>query len=279
MPQFEKASFRWLALQGDILSISVLSESGYGDTIIAAVQFKRTPFGAWVNYICSSIKRADAEAFGKKEPFFPRGTPFRGMGLALTLLHSVQLLQCCNGHAPTLFIRVKVGLQLYAYLLSLGFSVSQMHSKNLDEFAFTAFQAEMQPITTPGFHWQKDPDYVVLECKKNVCYSTEQQWKPTIFHSADYHHKNKPGGLSTWPDDYVLFYFPFETNGKFIDQCARGLSMLGSPLLYFQNQLGLATSTNLDLLRTIITGAKFKSMEAVHVGNSQAYLTEEHVQF
>jgi hypothetical protein len=279
MTSIEKTKFRNLFLLGDSLSVTVFNESGSDDTLVAAVQFKRTPFGAWINYICTTEKKAYQNAFGNKVDLLPNGTPFRNMGLALTLLRAIQLLQCCNGHAPTLFIRLKDGFQIYGYLLSLGFYVSQAPGRCHDEYAFTALQNGMNPITTPGFNWRMEPGFVVLECKKIVSYSPEQQWKPTIFHSFEYRNKSRTGGLSTWPDDYVLFYFPFETNGMFIDQCARGLSMLGSPFLYFQNQNRLASTKNQDLLRTIITGSKFKSMESVYTGNSQEFLTEEHIQF
>jgi hypothetical protein len=77
---FERGNYRQLALQGDSLSVTVFNESGTDDTLIAAVQFKRTTFGAWINYICTTAKAADQSAFGKKVPFISNGLPFSEHG-------------------------------------------------------------------------------------------------------------------------------------------------------------------------------------------------------
>ena len=38
----------------------------------------------------------------------------------------------------------------------------------------------------------------------------------------------------------VLFYYPFEVNGSYIDQSASGLFLLGPPIFYHRNPKGLS---------------------------------------
>jgi hypothetical protein len=74
--------------------------------------------------------------------------------------------------------------------------------------------------------------------------------------------------------DYTLFQFPIRTDGKFIDQCARGLSILGLPNFYFQDQSQLVESKMLS----VINGAKFHDIEGLIPGASKSFFKDEHIQ-
>jgi hypothetical protein len=124
----ESERFRALCIRGESLSITVLSENGLTDTIIASVQFKRTIHGAWINYLSTSCKGAGAGPFGVRSEFLPVDTPFRGMGLSFTLLRSVQALLCFNGQPPALFVRAKIGTSLFEYFQKRGFKVASSHT-------------------------------------------------------------------------------------------------------------------------------------------------------
>ena len=48
------------------------------------------------------------------------------MGLSFALLRAVQLLQCCHGWIPSLFIQVKMDTNLSRYLRRLGFTIVKL---------------------------------------------------------------------------------------------------------------------------------------------------------
>jgi hypothetical protein len=70
--------------------------------------------------------------------------------------------------------------------------------------------------------------------------------------------------------DYTLFQFPIRTDGKFIDQCARGLSILGLPTFYFQDQSQLVESKTL----AVINGSKFRDIEGQIPGASRSFFKD-----
>jgi hypothetical protein len=50
----QKSQFREQCINGDTLSFTVLSKNGKEDTVIAAIQYKQSDVGAWVNYFATS---------------------------------------------------------------------------------------------------------------------------------------------------------------------------------------------------------------------------------
>jgi hypothetical protein len=106
---------------------------------------------------------------------------------------------------------------------------------------------------------------LVFECTSVVFWSGTCRWKRKIFDSFRYHHTLALNALCAWPMDYTLFQFPICTDRKLIDQCARGLSILGLPNFYFQDQLQLVESKTL----AVINGSKFRDIEGQIPGASR----------
>jgi hypothetical protein len=73
---------------------------------------------------------------------------------------------------------------------------------------------------------------------------------------------------------YTLCQFPIRTDRKFIDQCARGLSILGLPNFYFQDQSQLVESKTL----AAINGSKFCGIEGQIPGASKSFFKDKHIQ-
>jgi hypothetical protein len=92
--------------------------------------------------------------------------------------------------------------------------------------------------------------------------------------SFRYHHALALNVLCAWPMDFTLFQFPIRTDGKFIDQCARGLSILGLPNFYFQDQSQLVESKTL----AVINGSKFCDIEGQIPGASRSFFKDKHIQ-
>jgi hypothetical protein len=87
--------------------------------------------------------------------FLTEGTPFRGMGMAFTLLRAVQLLACCDKGVPNLYIQAKP--DLYIYLQAIGFS------EELSE-EYHKFETDSQPEISTGYLWRVTEGMVLMEC-------------------------------------------------------------------------------------------------------------------
>jgi hypothetical protein len=120
-----------------------------------------------------------------------------------------------------------------------------------------------------------------MQCIDVVSWNEEKKWKSEIFDSWKYHHTQSKNNKSTWPNAYHVCNLPVAVDGLFLDQCARGLTMLGMPFFYCQNNhllVGLdVCKASLDL--AVIKGQMLKSLETTTLGNSLAFLTESVIQF
>jgi hypothetical protein len=128
-----------------------------------------------------------------------------------------------------------------------------------------AFMAQVNPKSSLGFVWREGEDFTLMECKSIVTYQSTPRWIPEIFESHHFHHSAGSTGLSTWPKDYHIVQFLFCTDGKFIDRCARGLSMLGQPFFYCQDQSRLLGEVNTYCQQNgaVIDGAKLCDIEHI----------------
>ena len=288
--QEEREKFRDTCMQGDTLSVTVLNETGKEDTIIAAVQFQRSAFGAWINFLATTNKNSSPAMFGIKGGFLPANTIFRGTGIAFTLLRAVQLLQCSYGFSPSLFIQVKLETHLARYLMKLGFAIVKRPGlpPDIEDVAiiapgFERWEEEYLPQATSGngIVWRKDEGFVVLEISKVVAWSKALEWTRSLCDSDKYHHTKGSTGLSTYPRTFTLCNTPFATDGKFLDQSARGLTMLGAPFFYCadQERLAGASYTAKHFQRASIDGVKYATLESAELGGSTHYLTDDHIQF
>ena len=184
--------------------------------------------------------------WGTKGGFLPENTPFRGIGLAFSLLRAVQLLACCYGSRPSLYVQVRLDTALAVYLRGIGFNIVRMTGLHaaiadlaVDSPGYAEFKEKCPPDATDGIVWRNGEGLVVLECTEVVRWSRQQSWKPELFESYRYHHSAGQTGLSTFPQDCTLFHYPIATDGLFQDQCARGLSFLGLPFFYCHDQTQL----------------------------------------
>jgi hypothetical protein len=119
-------------------------------------------------------------------------------------------------------------MYLANYSKKIGFCMVKTASKTTPTDTIVAssfyetFLATNTPARMPGYLWRSSTDFVTMECLKIFSWENSPGWLPEIFGSYIYHHTNHSTGLSiSWPQDYGLFQFPFCTNGKFIDQCAK----------------------------------------------------------
>jgi hypothetical protein len=233
----QKSHFHNKCTKGESLSFTVMSESGKEDTGIAAVQFKRTEFGSWINYLGTTAKLVSKAVFGVRGIFLDEGMSFRNIGLCFTILRSVQLLQCCSGFAPNLFIQVVNNTQLEGFLKEIGFQPvpgTGLLETVASGFKFEAFMKRFKPQEQDGFVWRDN--CTILECASIVAWQGTRGWNREIYDSHRYHHSSfTKNGRSLRPKSYKMFKFPINTDGQFVDQCARGLSILGIPTFYFQD--------------------------------------------
>jgi hypothetical protein len=167
--------------------------------------------------------------------------------------------------------------------LSIGFKFVTQPSEvasRADEFQYFALMAQVNPKNSPGFVWRNGGDLMLLECKSIVTYQNTPGWIPEIFKSHHFHHLSGSTGLSTWPNESHIVQFLFCTDGKFIDQCACGLSMLGQPFFYFQDQSRLIGNKNTycQQNKAVIDGAKLCAIEHTTAGKATAFFTNPHIQ-
>ena len=227
----------------------------------------------------------EASVYGSKKYFLPAGTHFRGMGLSLLLLRVVQMYQACCGGPPNLFIQLKVSSHLYTYLNNRGFKevlkydeTHDTESNNLT-LAFEAFQEEIDMDRDRGCVLREAREgYVTLGLMK-VAYlnNNDGRWRCPVINSwENYYTENKK-----WPDNVTMFHFPFQTDGRYIDQCAKGLLCLGTPFYYARDptSLNACRKVNPMLQHIIMDGKHYEDLNSKTLELSTKWLTSEHIQF
>ena len=282
MGDAELTSFHRLCTLGESLSITCLSENGKADNVVAAIQFKRTEHGAWVNYFCTSNKTVTSGAFGSKPGFLPFGTPFRCMGLGFLLLRSLQLLLACNMQPPTLYMRVQHSSELFQYLLDRGFVEAPEPSEDVPQPHLTRLSQSYDLTSGNGFLHRDIGQPVVMVLTKLVSWTEKEHWRPPVLDTVRYHYTQANFfGLNHWPENVCVCGFPFKTDGRFIDQASRGLSFLGIPFFYHQDGSKLSGSNfkKSKLSHVRIGGEKLNEMDGVTFGSNTHWLNDLQVQF
>jgi hypothetical protein len=60
----QKKKFNKKCLHGEAFSVLVVTQTGTEDVVIAVVQFKRTSFGTWINFLCTSATIVRKSVYG-----------------------------------------------------------------------------------------------------------------------------------------------------------------------------------------------------------------------
>ena len=215
---------------GEMMSIVLLSATlSMQDQIMSCIQFKRFEHCVWVNYIGTTSSLAKNHLLGTTT-FLGDNKLFRGMGMALCLLRCLQLYQCSHGALPNVFIQVKTSSALAAYLKNRGFIQVEDQS---DLSSYIEFKDSVHLETNPGIMWRDNKNHIIL-CLKGVALANNleedgSKWKADMHNTIQHHHSVNSNNLSSWPENFTLFRFPFSVNGSFIDQCAKGLYFFGCP--------------------------------------------------
>ena len=241
---------------GESFLITLFSEDLKHKEVIAGIHFRRTEYGVLINY----LKTSDSH----QNPNLPV-TPFRRMGLSTFLLRAVQLYQCCHGHPPFLYVHADKNSEFGTYLHRRGFKpllpTSPAHQAFKYRFGIWSDLFSSSIIT-------------LMHLDMIAKYRTqEDDWKrpphlPQLV--VDCHERGT---------DCVLFHQPFYTDGRYIDQCAKGLRHLGSPFFYFRLQQAIAPQKNhTTIFPTLVDKAKLLTLRLSDKRDSTTWLTQEHLQ-
>jgi hypothetical protein len=136
---------------------------------------------------------------------------YEGMGLALLLLRSVQLYLCCLDKVPQLYIQVVNGSQMHTYLLGIGFVI----------FTDNTMMATLKQCK--GYRFSDDPKCIVLRSGGiNSPKKIADYWIRPKFDLKNYLRRPiLPGDRFGYSK--VLFKFPFQVSGNYIDQTSSRL--------------------------------------------------------
>jgi hypothetical protein len=119
----------------------------------------------WINYVAVTAKPASKAIYGANGGFLPDETSFPGIGLAFTLLWSIQLMTCCYGLSRTIFIQCKWDTALSRYLVKHGFQI--IKTPDLAEVLVPlAVESKLveylndfsSPENSPGYVWRASKD-------------------------------------------------------------------------------------------------------------------------
>jgi hypothetical protein len=133
----------------------------------------------------------------------------------------------------------------------------------------------MDILADSAIVYHQGNDYGVMYLDITACANTvDGGWTRSILDTAKYQ-------ANGWPLDYRLFRFPFHAEAKYIDQCAKGLSILGSPFFYGRNleqyHWGLADKPAAQSV--LIQGREINMINTKRFGQSREWLVTEHMQF
>jgi hypothetical protein len=114
-----------------------------------------------------------------------------------------------------------------------------------------------------------------------VSWDLEQKWIAEFHGSYNLHHSLHKNGKSTYPNASYICNLPIAVDGLYLDQCARGLSILGIPFFYCCSQeLMLGKDLcNKSLNLAVVKGEMFNNMKSTKLRGSKDYLTESLIQF
>ena len=285
MPLQEGKNFHEVFRKEESFHVIAYGEDGATDHILAGIQFRRGNSGVFINYIGTTAGTVEASVYGSKKYFLPAGTHFRGMGLSLLLLRVVQMYQACCGGSPNLFIQLKVSSHLYTYLNNHGFKEVHTYDETHDTesnnltLAFEAFQEEIDMDRDRGCVLREAREGYVTLGLMEVAYlnSDDGRWKRPVINSwENYYTENKK-----WLENVTMFHFPFQTDGRYIDQCAKGLLCLGTPFYYARDptRLNACRKVNPMLQHIIMDGKHYEDLNRKTLELSTKWLTSEHIQF
>ena len=206
--------------QGESFFVTATCGQVFQDHLLAFVQFKRLPKFTYINFLATRTGTYSKELFGSRVPFMSEGQIFRKCGLALMLLRSIQLLTCCSGDNPFLFIQVRNGSYLQSYLIQMGFVA----------------MTEGLPTKPDGVRYVEGSEYQCLGISSVVSpIAIENIWSRKFYSVNEYlpnHTKESGTELPHFPDEDIMAIFPMQVSGDYIDQAASNLVYLGHPFFY-----------------------------------------------
>jgi hypothetical protein len=273
---FGKETRKSFLLTGNSFTINTFQQNGQDDVVLAGIQFKRTEHGAWINCVATTNIRGTAAIFGGTPRLYKDDdTPFTGMGLAFLLLRAVQLHLCFHGMVPHLFVEAENGTDFHKFLENRGFSKITDHVPPDDPSYFNPDEYQSLKKT---FETMKPLEESIVRRPGHdvfVAYNKIVHYKPNL----GWPRKMKP--TKRWNNDDTLFYFPFAASGDYIDQCAKGLCFLGSQFFNYGDHQGITEGSRFNkvIQSSIITGAKYRVVAGKQFGDSNGWLTSEHIQF
>lgn len=290
MSENEISTFNTNTKYGESLAVTVFNMKGNEDNIIAAIQFKRSPKGVWINYMGTSSLAVTGPIHGTAEDFLPIGSSFRKLGLGLMLLRAVQLYQVCTGGLPYLFVQVKEGSELAKYLLNRGFVSTSIvdivdengnvsSSGNNEAVAYSELCTQDATVRE-GTLYRDENGYIILGLLDVAIQDTfsNRTWKHPELNTWTFVPDPKSSDTllkSTWPSSDLLFQFPFRTDANYVDQAGKGLLLLGCPFFNCRNPNQLNGNRTFQMVH--IDGGKYNNIYHNIIGRSTEWLASEHI--
>ena len=265
---------------GEAFFINVFREDGKTQHILSLIQYKPFDFGAVINFLGTTEKPMNSQNHGTTQPFLEPDTSFRGLGLAVTLLRALQLHLCCQGHPPHLYIQSQSGSELESFLLRRGFVIydgdGSVPNLGPDQSPLQYFKDKYKIQHDQGVVWHSD--YVLLVLRE-VAFSKGQnsRWIQKVCPTWKYHRSQHSDHVLKFPLEYPMFKFPFDVDGAYVDQCTKGLVILGCPFFFIQKQSQIIPMTEKAQIAQIY-GRHYRAMESAAIGGSRSWATSEHLQ-
>jgi hypothetical protein len=223
-----------IAKCGECFFITAIQGQVQQDHVLSLVQFKQIHKRCtFINYMGTRSGTFEKKRFGTKTPFMRDDETFEGMGLALLLLRSVQLYLCCLGKVPQLYIQVVYGSRMHTYLLGVGFVIFTD-----DTMMATLKQRE-------GYRILDDPKCIVLHSRGIISpKKIAEYWIRPKFDLKNYLRRPILPG-ERFGHGEVLFKFPFQVSGNYIDQTSSRLLFLGHPFFYHHQPEKICDSSDI----------------------------------
>jgi hypothetical protein len=223
-----------IAKCGECFFVTAIQGQVSQDHVLSLVQFKQiNQKCTFINYLGTRSGTFSKARFGTKTPCMGEDETYQGMGLALLLLRSVQLYLCCLGKIPQLYIQVANGSRMHKNVLAIGF-VTRTDDTIMDSLK-----------QRDGYRILDDANCVVLRSVGIVSPKRiADYWMPSKFDLSTYLRRPILPG-QRFSHSEVLFKFPFQVSGNYIDQTSSRLLFLGHPFFYHHCPEKICNSTEI----------------------------------